>query len=201
VAVGDAGRGHVPESPAWFEGRYVCMMHIDGGQRAHLALSAHLARRSARGGAVGLCGQRPGEKSAREGQQVVGDDRAPVVGTETRESRPRAASQAEGPETVASMPARKRLRMRRTRGVEVIFSTETPAGFEKQASRVPADWSASRFAFDANPPSKAARWGRSPKSAAWRSADRTAKVESAGFPFSTTRSRTIPLRPVEIVIL
>jgi len=70
VAVGDAGRGHVPESPAWFEGRYVCMMHIDGGQRAHLALSAHLARRSARGGAVGLCGQRPGEKSAREGQYV-----------------------------------------------------------------------------------------------------------------------------------
>ena len=84
MAVGGAGPGHVRESPAWFGGRYVCMMHMDGGRRAHLALSAHLARRSARRGDLGLCGLWPSEKSAREGQQVVGDDRAPTVGAEAR---------------------------------------------------------------------------------------------------------------------
>src|SRR5205085_10584677 len=62
-------------------------------------------------------------------------------------------------EMVASIPARKRFRMRRTRGVDVCRSSGTPAGLEKQASRVPAAWSAVRLFLDAKPPSKAARSG------------------------------------------
>ena len=62
-------------------------------------------------------------------------------------------------EIVASMPARKRFRIRRTRGVEVCSSIGTPAGFEKQTSRVPDPWSTWRFFLAAKPPSKAARSG------------------------------------------
>ena len=65
-------------------------------------------------------------------------------------------------DTVASMPARKRFKMRRTRGVDVISSIGTPAGFEKQTSRVPEDFSVSKFAFDAKPPSNAALSGGAP---------------------------------------
>lgn len=91
--------------------------------------------------------------------------------------------------------------MRRILGVDVISSMGTPAGFEKQTSAVPETLSDSWFAFDAKAPSNAARSGATPKSFVCRSADRTVSVESAGLPFSMTRSSTSPLRPVEIATL
>jgi hypothetical protein len=48
--------------------------------------------------------------------------------------------------------------------VDVISSTGTPAGFEKQTSRVPEDFSVSKFALDAKPPSNAALTGGAPNS-------------------------------------
>jgi hypothetical protein len=65
-------------------------------------------------------------------------------------------------EIVASMPARKRLRSRRSRGVEVISSMGRRTGFEKQTSEVPEAFSPWRFALDANPPSNATRSGTTP---------------------------------------
>src|SRR5262249_41532405 len=98
-------------------------------------------------------------------------------------------------ETVASIPARKRLRIRRSRGVEVISSIGKPTGFEKHTSEVPEAFRPSRFALDANPPSNATRSGATPKSFLCLFADRSVSVESAGLPVSMTRSSTSPLRP------
>ena len=62
------------------------------------------------------------------------------------------------------------------RGVVVISSTGTPAGFEKHTSAVPAFLMLMRFCLDAKPPSNAARSGASPKRVMCRCAERTARV-------------------------